>query len=354
MAAAADKKGDAKETQKNDTLKLDELTGIQKTAIFFIAIGLEKAVPLLKELDEFEMESVTVEIAKLKNLSGDLLNGIIEEFYEMMLADKYITQGGTNYAKEMLENAYGLDRAQRLMKKVKAATEVSGFKLLQSIPPSELLNYLQKEHPQTIALILANMKHHQAAGIICELPSELQGEVALRLATMGKTSPELLQEIEEALTAQMGGNLTTHQSLGGGVKSLAEILNSTTRGVEQNIMEVIVQKDPELATEIKNLMFVFEDLMALRDKDIQKILKGVESKSLAMALKVSSEELKNKIFGNMSQMASEALTEEIEFLGPVRLREVEEAQVVVVEQVREMETKGEIVLARAQQDEFVE
>ncbi len=331
-----------------------QLTGIQKVAIFFVAIGMDNAVPLLKKLEEYEMEQVTVEIAKLKNLSGEIVSSIVMEFYEMMVADKYVTQGGVGYAKDILENAFGLDRARRLMKKVKAATEVSGFKLLQSIHPSELLNYLQKEHPQTIALILANMKHHQAAGIISELSTDLQGEVALRLATMGKTSPDLLQEIEEALTTQMGGSLSTHQSLGGGVKALAEILNSTSRGVEQNIMEILIQKDPELATEIKNLMFVFEDLTRLRDKDIQKILKGVDSKSLGMALKVASDELKDKIFGNMSQQASEALKEEIEFLGPVRLREVEEAQVGIVEHVREMENRGEIVLSRSQTDEFVE
>lgn len=333
---------------------IPELTGVQKVAIFFIAIGLDNAVPLLKQLDDFEMEQVTVEIAKLKNLSGEVVTTVIMEFYEMMIADKYVTQGGVSYAKDILENAFGLDKARRLMKKVKAATEVTGFRLLQSIHPSELLNYLQKEHPQTIALILANMKHHQAAGIISELSTELQGEVALRLATMGKTSPDLLQEIEEALTTQMGGSISTHQSLGGGVKSLAEILNATSRGVEQGIMEILIQKDPELATEIKNLMFVFEDLISLRDKDIQKILKGIDSKTLAMALKVSSDELKDKIYGNMSQMATEALREEIEFLGPVRLREVEEAQVEIVEQVREMENRGEIILTRSQQEEFVE
>jgi len=335
-------------------LKYEELTGLQKTAIFFIAIGMDNAVPILKQLDDFEMEQVTVEIARLKNLSSETATQVLHEFYEMMVAAKYVTQGGASYARDMLENAFGLEKARHLMKKVKAATEVSGFRLLQSIPPNELLNYLQKEHPQTIALILANMKYHQAAGILGELSTNLQGEVALRLATLGKTSPDLLQEIEEALTAQMGGSISTHQSLGGGVKALAEILNSTSRGVEQGIMEVVVQKDPELATEIKNLMFVFEDVLRLRDKDVQKILKSVDSRTLAMALKVSSDELHNAIINNMSQQAAESLNEEIEFLGPVRLREVEEAQVSIVEQIRELENRGEIVLTRSQEEEFVE
>jgi len=335
-------------------LKYEELSGLQKTAIFLIAIGMDNAASILKHLDEFEMEQVTVEIARMKNLSSETATEVLQEFYEMMMAAKYVTQGGASYAKEMLENAFGLEKARALMKKVKAATEVSGFRLLQSIPPNELLNYLQKEHPQTIALILANMKYHQAAGILGELSTNLQGEVALRLATLGKTSPDLLQEIEEALTTQMGGSISTHQSLGGGVKALAEILNSTSRGVEQGIMEVVVQKDPELATEIKNLMFVFEDVLRLRDKDVQKILKSVDSRTLAMALKVASEELRNAIVNNMSQQAAESLNEEIEFLGPVRLREVEEAQMSIVEQIRELENRGEIVLTRSQEEEFVE
>ncbi len=335
-------------------LEKNKFTGIQKVAIFFIAIGLENSVPLLKQLEDYEMEMVTVEIARLQNLPSEVVATVLHEYYEMMVADKYVAQGGAGFAKEMLESAFGMDRAQNVMKKVKAATEVTGFRLLQSIHPNELLNYLQKEHPQTIALILANMKHHQAAGILGELSTDLQGEVALRLATLGKTSPELLQEIEEALTTQMGGSISTHQSLGGGVKSLAEILNSTSRGVEQGIMETLIQKDPELATEIKNLMFVFEDVLRLRDKDVQKILKSVDSRSLAMALKVASDDLRDSMFSNMSSQAADALREEIEYLGPVRLREVEEAQMGIVEQVREMENRGEIVLTRSQQEEFVE
>ncbi|HEX9652259.1 MAG TPA: flagellar motor switch protein FliG [bacterium] len=330
------------------------MNGVEKVAIFLIALGLENSVKLLKHLSESELEQVTVQIAKLKNLPSEVVTSVVLEYFEMMVADKYVTQGGITYAREMLEGAFGLDKARDLMKKVKSATEVTGFKLLQSIHPGELLNYLQKEHPQTIALILANMKHLQAAGILSELPSNLQGEVAYRLATMGKTSPELLQEIEEALTTQMGGSLGAQLSSSGGAKALALIMNSTSRSVETNIMEVMIQKDPELATEIKNLMFVFEDLLRLRDRDIQRVLKNIDSKKLGLALKVSSEDLRNKIFSNMSTQASEALREEIEYLGAVRLREVEEAQFAIVEQVREMENRGEIILSRSQEEEYVE
>lgn len=334
---------------------MKSLSGVQKVAIFLITIGPDKTVPLLKQLDESEMEQVTVEIARFKNLPSDVAQAVVMEFYEMMMADKYIAQGGLNFAAKMLESAFGRGKARDLMKKVKAVTDVTGFKFLKSVHPGELINYLQKEHPQTIALILANMKHHQAAGILSELSTDLQGDVALRMATMGKTSPELLREIEDVLITQMGGSLGACQNLGGGVKAVAEILNSTKRGVEQAIMELLIQRDPELATEIKNLMFVFEDLTKLRDKDIQKILKGVDSKSLGMALKVASENLKAKIFNNLSKQASEALQEEIEFLGPVRRREVEASQLDIVALVRQMEFRGEIVLARSQQqEEYVE
>lgn len=339
---------------KNDYRSIVNLSGEEKVAAFFIALGIEKSAPLLREFDEVELERITVEIARLKNLPSQVATGIIINYYEMMMAEKYVTQGGIDFARDMLETAFGGGKASDLIKKVRAATEVTGFKLLQSIQPSELLNYLQKEHPQTIALILANMRIGQAAGIISELPTDLQGEVAYRLATMGKTSPDLLQEIEEALTTQMGGSFGSKLSTSGGVKALAEVLNSASRTVESNIMESLVQKDPELATEIKNLMFVFEDVLRLGDLDIQKILKGVDSKTLALALKVCAEELRQKVFSNMSKQAAESLQEELEYLGAVRLREVEEAQLVIVEQVRELENRGEIVLSRSKQEEFVE
>ena len=339
---------------KNDYRGIVNLSGVEKVAAFLIALGIEKSVMILREFDDLELETVTVEIARLKNLPSQIANGIIISYYEMMMAEKYVTQGGINFAKDMLETALGREKAHGLIKKVRAATEVTGFRLLQSIQPTELLNYLQKEHPQTIALILANMRIGQAAGIISELHPDLQGEVAYRLATMGKTSPDLLQEIEEALTAQMGGSFGAKLSTSGGVKALAEILNSASRTVESAVMESLVQKDAELATEIKNLMFVFEDILRLQDLDIQKILKGIDSKTLAMSLKLCSEELKERVFTNMSHQAAEALKEELEYLGAVRLREVEEAQLVIVEQVRELENRGEIVLSRSKQEEFVE
>ena len=331
-----------------------KLTGTEKTAIFLISIGVENAAPILKSLTDEELENVTVEIAKIKNLTSDLISSVLREYWELMLAQKFTTKGGLDFAQNMLEKAFGANRANELIDKVKLATQISGFRLLQSVNSNELLNYLQKEHPQTIALILANMSPQQGAEIISELPSELQGDVAFRLATMGKTSPELLQDIEAALTAQMGATFGGVLSTSGGVNVVAEILNSAGRAVETNIMEIITQTDPELATEIKNLMFVFEDLLRLKDIDVQKLLKGVNSKTLATALKVSSDELKEKIFANMSQQAGDALKEEIEYLGAIRLREVEESQMAVVEHVRELEARGDIVLSQQAQEEYIE
>ncbi len=330
-----------------------QLKGIEKVAVFIIFLGVENASPLLKTLSEEEIEEVTLEIAKMKNLNSEIISSVITEFWELMLAQKYTTQGGFDFAKQMLENAFGLEKARDLINRIKSATEITGFKLLQSIKSNELLNYLQKEHPQTVALILANMPTIQAAEILAELPKEIQGDVAFRLATMGKTSPELLKDIEEALTRQMGSSFSGELSTSGGVKAVAEIANSAGRKVETNILEIITQKDPELATEIKNMMFVFEDLLDLRDLDVQKILKGVSSKNLAIALKIASEELKEKIFSNMSTQAAQALEEELEYLGPMRLREVEEAQISVVEHVRELEARGEIVLGDQAQEEYI-
>ncbi|MFQ5705940.1 MAG: flagellar motor switch protein FliG [bacterium] len=331
----------------------EKLSGVRKVAIFLIALGVNHATPLLKNLTEDELETVTVEIAKLKNLSPEIVGRILMEYYELMMAERYTTQGGLGFAEDMLKQAIGSDKARDLLMKVKSAVEMTGFNLLQTVNPNDLLNFLQKEHPQTIALLLANMKTRQAAEILSDLPTELQAEVAYRLATMGKTSPELLKEIEEALTLQMEGVFGGQLMGSGGVKAVAEILNAASRAAETNILEILVQKNPELASEINKLMFVFDDLVRLRDRDIQRILKDVDNKTLAMALKISSDKLQEKLFKNLSQQAAEALKEEIEYLGPVRVKEVEEAQWNILEHVQELENSGEI-LGRVSSDDFIE
>jgi flagellar motor switch protein FliG len=332
---------------------IEEVNGVKKAAVFLIALGVDNAVPLLKNLADDELESVTFEISKMKNLPPDIVARVVVEYHELMQTQKYATRGGSDYALNLLETAFGSDKAHNVLRRVKSETEVKGFKLLQRVNPNDMLNFLQKEHPQTIALILANMDTRRAAEILSNLPSDLQGEVAYRLATMGKTSPELLKEIEEALTNQMEGAFGGQLFRSGVVKVIAEILNSATRTAETSILENLVQKDPELATEIKKLMFVFEDLREIRDRDIQRILKDVETKTLATALKIASDELKECIFRNMSEQAVETLREELEYLGPVRVREVEDAQRRILDHVQELEASGEI-LGRGSSDDFIE
>jgi len=329
------------------------LPGLKKVAAFLVALGVKNAGLLLKNFRDDELEKVTVEISKMDNLSPEMIEKVLFEYYELMIAKRYTTQGGFEFAQKTLEKSFGRDRARNLLMKVKAETEMTGFKLLQTINPHDLLNFLQKEHPQTIALILANMKPTQASEILSDLPRTLQGEVAYRLATMGKTSPELLKDIEDALTTQMEGAFGGQLFSSGGIKAVAEILNSVSHTAETNILESLVQKDAELATEIKKLLFVFEDLTMLRDRDIQRILKDFDTKTIAITLKVASEKLQEKIFQNMSTQAAEALKEEMEFMGPVRVIEVEEAQRRIIDQVQELETSGEII-GRGGQGDIVE
>ncbi len=328
-------------------------TGARKVAAFLVAIGVKSAGPILRNFAEQELEHVTLEISKMNKISPEIVERVLVDFYELMVAKRYTTQGGFDFAQEMLEKTFGSDKASTLLGRVKAETEMRGFKLLQAINPHDLLNFLQKEHPQTIALILANMKPRQAAEILSDLPANLQGEVAYRLATMGKTSPELLRDIEEVLTTQMEGAFGGQLFSSGGLKAVAEILNNVSHAAETHIMESLVQKAPELATEIKKLLFVFEDLMHLRDRDIQRILKDFDTKTLATALKIASDKLKEKLFNNMSQQAAEGLMEEMEYLGPVRVMEVEEAQRRIIDHVQELEASGEI-LGRGGQGEIVE
>ena len=305
-------------------LTVDDLAPYHKAAILIIAVGVSTAAQVLKHLPEEEVEKISVELTRLRDVSSELVKGVVEEFYEMMMAKQYVSQGGMDYAKQVLEKAWGMRKAEDFLKKVEAATEVSAFYLLQTVDDAQLLSFLQDEHPQTAALILANLKPKQSASILSQLSEELQNEIAYRLATMEKTSPEMVKEIEEVLREQLGNVFGGDMRSTGGAPAVAEILNSASRSAEKNILDHMRERDPELAMEITNLMFLFEDIISLGDDSIQKIVKEVDSKTLAMALKATSDELKEKIYNNMSERASGMLKDELEFLGPVRVKEVEE------------------------------
>jgi flagellar motor switch protein FliG len=338
----------------SETNPVITINPIQKVALIIIAMGIQNAAQVLKNLNEAEIEKITVEIAKLKDIPAEILGEVIEEFYEMMIANQYIVQGGLDYAKKVLESAWGFKKAEEIIKKVEASTEVSAFYLLQTVDDKQLLSFLQNEHPQTAALILANLKPQQAAAILSELPEESQSEIAFRLATMEKTSPELIEDIEGVLREQIGTVFGGDLSTSGGAEAVAEILNSATRSAEKNILDRLRARDQKLSEEITSLMFLFEDIIKLSDQAIQRIVKEVDSKTLTLALKATSGELKDKIFKNMSERAADMLKDELSYLGPVRVRDVEMAQKQILDIIHNLEESGEVQINRTEEEEIIE
>lgn len=342
------------QTQLRGDLNDTPLTNEQKAALMLITMGVSNASEVMKNLTEAEIEKIAVQIALLNDVTSQVLSSVLEEFYQLMQANEFITQGGLGYARKVLESAYGRKKAEDIINRVEATTEVSAFFLLQTVDDKRLINFLQNEHPQTVALILANLKTPQAANIISELPPESQSEIILRLATMEKTSPELIEEIEMVLREQMGTVFGGDLSTTGGAASVAGILNSTSSASEKNILSHIKSQDTDLYDEITSLMFVFEDISSLTDTAVQNIVKGVDSNTLALALKTASDKLKEKVFANMSSRASDMLRDELEYLGPTRIRDIEKAQKQILDVVRNLEEEGLIVISRSEDEEIVE
>ncbi len=332
------------------TPSTNSLTGTQKAAILLIAVGTEAAARVLKSLHDDEVERISIEIARMRNVSSDYVEGVLLEYRDLSMAQDYIAQGGVTFAREALETALGPRRAEEILMRIEAAMEVSAFHLLQTVETAQLTNFLQNEHPQTAALILAHLNPRKAADIIATLPPELQSEIMYRLATMGKTSPELLRDIEEVIRQQIGAVFGAELSATGGIEKVAEILNSTSRASERIIIDAIRDRDQELANSIKSLMFVFDDLVHLNDRDLQRILVEVEQRDLALSLKAASEELKKKLLSNVSERAAALIQEEMELLGPVRVRDVDEAQRKIIDTAQSLEEQEEITLSRSGQD----
>jgi len=324
---------------------IEGVPGPKKAAIVMVALGTKASSEIFKNLDEHEVEMLTTEIARLDNISSAIREAVLEEFHNLAMAHQFIAQGGLDYAKEILEQALGPRKAKEIMEKVQQSIRTTGFNLLENVDPKQLVNFIQKEHPQTIALLLAHMEPVHAAPIISALPQELQVDVATRIATMESISPETLDQVEEVLVDQIKALFGGDVSEIGGVKAVAEMLNSVDRGAEKNILGNLERENPELATEIKNLMFVFEDVMLLDDRSMQRVLKEIDTKELAMALKGASEELQEKFFRNMSSRASEMIKEDMEYMGPIRLKDVEEVQQRIVDVIRRLEEDGEIIIS---------
>ncbi|MBU1864643.1 MAG: flagellar motor switch protein FliG [Candidatus Omnitrophica bacterium] len=323
----------------------EKVSGKRKSALLLIALGPDVSAKVLKRLDSKNIEEVTQEIASIGFVDAKNRRGIFNAFKNTIKEHGILSEGGMSYLKEILEKAVGPQRANELIRKISLNKERVPFDLLREIEPGQIFNFIQNEHPQTIALILSYLRPEQSSVILSQLLPEKQVEVVKRIATMSQTAPDVLQEIERVLRKKISSFTSGEVSRAGGVKAVAEVLNRADRATEKSILEALDEENPEIADEIKKLMFVFEDVILIDDRGIQQILKEVDNRELALALKTSSDELKEKIFKNMSKRAGEALREEMEYLGPVRLKNVEEAQQNIVAIVRRLEEAGEIIVA---------
>ena len=331
----------------------NSLTGIQKAAVLLIALGPEMSSTVFKHLKEEEIEDLTLEIANTRSISPQVKEDVINEFYEICLAQQYIAEGGIGYAKELLEKALGTEKALDVIGKLTASLQVKPFEFVRKTDATQLLSFIQDEHPQTIALILSYLSPSQSALIISALPQENQADVARRIATMDRTSPDVIQEVERVLESKLANLVNQDYTQIGGVDQVVEILNSTDRGTEKHIMEILEIEDPELADEIRKKMFVFEDILLLDNKAIQRVLREVDNGDLELALKGTGEEVQNAIFTNLSKRLAEMIKEDMEFMGPVRMKDVEDAQQKIVNIIRKLEDSGEIVISRGGGDEIV-
>ncbi|MHB1687314.1 MAG: flagellar motor switch protein FliG [Ignavibacteriaceae bacterium] len=324
--------------------KTIDLPGVQKAAMLIIALNVENASEVFKHLDSSEVEMISTEISKVRNIPSQTVDSVMEEFYNMVTAREYVLEGGIEYAQAVLEKSFGLNKAIEIIEKVKNLTTLRGFDVLKKADSSQLISFLNKEHPQTIALILSHLHPDQTAAALKELTEPIRTDVAFRIATLGKISPQTLKQIEKVVDEMAGLNMGQALSKIGGTKSIAAVLNRTNVGLSKEIMMGIEKKDPDVAYEIKRLMFLFDDIINIQDKDIQKILREVDRKDLALSLKIADEKLKEKIFANMSERASDLLKEELQYMGMVKLKEVESAQAKIIDVVKALEESGEITL----------
>ncbi|MCR5082470.1 MAG: flagellar motor switch protein FliG [Parasporobacterium sp.] len=330
-----------------------EILGIQKAAILLIALGPEKSATIFRHLKEDEIEQLTLEIANTRSVSPEVKEDVLKEFYEVCLAQQYIAEGGIGYAKDLLQKALGDEKAQNVMTKLTASLQVRPFEFIRKSDPSQLLNFIQDEHPQTIALILSYLPASQSATIVSSLPLDKQADVAKRIALMDRTSPDVVKEIEKVLEKKFASLVNQDYTIVGGIDAIVEILNTVDRSTEKHILESLEIEEPELTDEIRRRMFVFEDILALDDKTIQRILRDVDNNDLGIALKGSNEEVQNVIFNNISKRLAAMIKEDMEFMGPVRMRDVEEAQQKIVSIIRKLEDTGEIIIARGGGDELI-
>ena len=330
-----------------------DYNGVQKAAILLITLGPERSADIFKHLKEEEIEELTLEIANTRSVSPQVKEDILNEFYQVCLAQQYIAEGGIGYAKELLDKALGQEKAQEVISKLTASLQVRPFEFVRKTDPSQLLNFIQDEHPPTIAMILSYLTASQAAMVLGALPPEKQADVAKRIAMMDRTSPDVIKEVERVLERRLSSLVNQDYTIVGGVDAIVNILNTVDRSTEKHIMESLEIEEPELADEIRKKMFVFEDILLLDDRAIQRVLRDVENSDLGIALKGANEDVQNAIFNNLSKRLAAMIKEDMEFMGPVRMKDVEEAQQKIVSVIRKLEDAGEIVISRGGGDEII-
>jgi len=333
---------------------VSEMTGLRKAAVLLVQIGKEHSAQIMKALSDSEVEELTGEIARLQAIEPDVAESVLREFKQLAAARHYFAQGGLKYATEVLEASMGPDRAAEILSRLSVITLEMPFEFLQRVDPQMVLSFLQEEHPQTITLVLAHMQAEQAAAVLTGLPALAQADIAHRLAVMDRTSPDIIKQVESQLRRRLSTVLQPREySAVGGLMPLVDIINHSDRNTERLILEGLAAVDSELAEEVRARMFMFEDIGSLDDRTVQLLMRSIDVKELALALKGVSEVVKEKFTNNMSERATLGLTEDMEVLGSVRVKQVEEAQAGIIRQIRTLEDSGEIVISRGADDDFI-
>jgi len=339
---------------KDKKITFENLTGRQKVALLLMLLNVDTSAKIFKDLAQEDVEQISIEITSLRQLPQGVINKVIEEFYGMMVGQESYSVGGLDYAKTILERSFGSEKAREIIDKIRMLSTVRGFDILKKADSQQLASFLGKEHPQTIALLLSHLPTDQSAEVLSEFPDELRSDVLMRIASLGKVSPAVVQQVEQVVDQIAEATLSQNMAMAGGAQIVAGILNKSNVATAKSLMDQIESKDPNLATSIKRLMFLFDDIVMIDDRGIQRILRDVDKRDLALALKASDDKIRTKIFKNMSERASQVIKEELEFMGPVKLKEVEGAQLRIVDVIKKLEESEEISIGgRGKEDVFV-
>ncbi|HJV45270.1 MAG TPA: flagellar motor switch protein FliG [Bacillota bacterium] len=330
-----------------------KLTGKQKAAILLIAMGKEASSKIFSHLDDDEVDQLTLAIASMRKVETKEKEEVFQEFHEMCVAQDYIAMGGITYAQDVLEAAMGKEKANQIIHRLTAQLQVKPFDFARRVDALQIFHYLQNEHPQTIALVLAHLEYQQASMILSSLPADLQSDVARRIAQLEQTSPDVIKEVEKILEQKLSASINQDYTVVGGIDAIVGILNGVDRSTEKSILETLEMRDGDLVEEIKKRMFIFEDIISLDRRAIQRVIQEVENQDLVLAMKAASPEVKKVILENMSKRMAETFEEEMEFLGPVRVKEVEEAQGRIVSVIRRLEDSGDIIISRGEANDVI-